>query len=205
MAINFKQNVNENMENLIRWRQRYTKAEYPYKVILNLFYDLIPIESLWNSFEGSFGSSQYADIKQSNDYVFSKFRENQLLLQPVLIKKLKRGVNVGGLKSKSYDNLIKKANSISNEAVEEIEFAYISRNPLKAAFITWFSMGLIGIDKITAYNSLFNNQFPIAKWSKFEEVFQGFASTLVSEISGLSKPDGTILTPSLYQPLPNLW
>ncbi|MBN1181689.1 MAG: hypothetical protein JXB49_05325 [Bacteroidales bacterium] len=205
MAINFQQNVNENTENLIRWRQRYSSAEYPYKVILNLFYDLIPIESLWNSFGGSFGSSEFADIRESDYHVSYIFREYQLSLQPVLINKLKQGVNVGGLKSKSYDKLIEKAKSKSNEAVEEIEFTYISINPLKAAFITWFSMGLIGIDKINAYNSVFNNQFPIANWSSFEDVFQGFASTLVSEISGLSKPDGTILTPSLYRPLPNLW
>ncbi len=205
MAINFQQNVIENTENLNRWRQRYSGAEYPYKVILNLFYDLIPIESLWNSLEGSFGDNQFADLKQADDYVYSKFRDNQLTLQPVLIKKLKRGVNVGGLKSKTYNKLIKKAKAKSNEAVEEIEFAYILRNPLKTTFITWFSMGLIGNDKVDAFNSVFNIQYPISNWSSFEDVFQGFATTLVSEISGLSKPDGTVLTPSLYQPLPNLW
>lgn len=107
MAINFKENVFNNTKNLLRWRERYSKEEYPYKVILNLFYDLIPLKELWDELNSSFGILKFNDINISFDYVHNIFRVKQISLQPNLVSMLKDGVTIGGLKSNSFDQLYK--------------------------------------------------------------------------------------------------
>jgi len=66
-------------------------------------------------------------------------------------------------------------------------------------------LGLTGVKKDEAYCKVFNVAYPISDWNSFDTVFQCFAETSVSEIAGLSSPDGRILTDSLYKPLPKLW
>ena len=48
MIRNFSENVEFNLNNLKKWRDRYSHKEYPYKVVLNMFYDLIPLKMIWS-------------------------------------------------------------------------------------------------------------------------------------------------------------
>lgn len=201
----FKKIVINNTENLVIWRNRYDKSEYPEKIVINIFYDLVPLPTLWKRLEPYFGQKQYQEYKQAFEKVFNEFRINQLSIQPNLLSMLKTGVRIGRLSSNSYDNLIKQAKNRSNEAIEELEYAYISRVSIKAAFIDWFAYGLLGLSKVEASNRVFSVQHPVKSYDDFNNVFESFALHTNSEISGFSKPDGTIVKASLYKPLPNFW
>lgn len=205
MAINFKESVSDNTNNLIRWRQRYSKEEYPYKVVLNLFYDLIPLKQLWDELIESFGTKKFNDVNKSFDHVLGIFREMQLSLQPYLVNMLKDGVSVAGINSRSFDQLIHNAKARSNKDVEEIELSYIVRNPIKATSLSWYSLGLTGISKEISYRNVFNTMVVVSDWNSFDVVFQCFAQSAVMDIAGYKKHDGTTMVESLYKPLPNFW
>jgi len=205
MANLFSNNVEENFQNLLVWRNRYDKAEYPKKIVINIFYDLIPLNNLWGRLNPYFGQKLYDSFEDAFNKVADEFRINQLSLRPNLLSTIDAGVSVGSLSSMNYYNLVLEAKNMSNKAVEELEYSYIARVAIKAAFIEWFSFGIFGFSKADAYNKVFSVQFPIENYEDFDIVFNNFAEACVSEISGLSRPDGTVLTPSLYQPLPNLW
>lgn len=201
----FKSNVEDNLNNLVIWRNRYDKADYPEKIVLNIFYDLVPLPNLWRRLEPYFGQKLFENFEESFNKVAEEFRINQLTIRPTLISMLELGVKVGGLSSKSYDKLVLEAKNKSNKAIEELEFTYIVRVAIKAAFIDWFAFGQLGLSKPEATNRVFSVQYPIQDYKEFDAVFRSFAQNIVSEISGTSKPDGTILTPSLYTRLPDYW
>jgi len=201
----FKKNVEDNTNNLLVWRNRYDKPEYPEKIVLNIFYDLVPLPNLWRRLEPYFGQRNFENYEESFNKVIDEFKINQLNIRPTLLSMLKAGVKVGGLSSKSYDNLVLEAKNKSNKAIEELEYAYIVRIAIKAAFIDWFAFGQLGLNKTDAVNRIFSVQYSIQDYKDFDMVFGSFAQNVVSEISGISKPDGTILTSSLYHPLPNFW
>jgi len=114
MAINFEEDVNDNINNLKRWRERYSNDEYPFKVVLNMFYDLMPLKLLWDELNNSFGVVKFDNINDSFDFVHDSFTEIQHEIQPILMNLLKHNVVIGGLNSDTFDELILKAKAKSN-------------------------------------------------------------------------------------------
>ena len=50
------------IQKLKNWRDRYSKVEYPYKVIMNMFYDLFATQYIWPEIDRSFsGLKKHAD------------------------------------------------------------------------------------------------------------------------------------------------
>ncbi|MGB8193193.1 MAG: hypothetical protein WCF67_14790 [Chitinophagaceae bacterium] len=49
MRIDLTQPFSEGVNNLITWRARYSKFEYPFKVVQNIFYRQYTMNSIWAS------------------------------------------------------------------------------------------------------------------------------------------------------------
>ena len=206
MSINFVGTVGSNTQNLNQWRNRYPKGEYPAKVILNLFYDLIPLEMIWSDlrvgFEGNVRADSFAD---ANAKVIALHRNTQLKLRTTLQSDLKRGVSVAGLSSSSYSQLIAEARSGNNEAVEEIEFCYITRVAIKSLMLQWAELGLMGRTAANAFEEVADMSYPEMDYGSFEQVFNAFAQAATARIGGIQTPDGRAVSAAVYNPLPPLW
>ena len=74
----FEQMTLGNRQNLVRWRERYSPKEYPYKVVLNLFYDLLPLNDLWTTKSKDFGQKKFDDYESAFKENFEVFRFLQL-------------------------------------------------------------------------------------------------------------------------------
>lgn len=194
-----------NKNNLIRWRSRYSPQEYPYKIILNLFYELLPTYDLWTTQKDNFGKMLFDNYQPSYEFVLDIFREHQLKYQNTLENILKVGTKIGDINSKSYAKLIDDAKNGSNKAVEELEYCYSVYTPIGAMFINWFAFGNMGHNKEIAQQNIFNMSVIVNNWESFDETFESFKKSCVYEIGGSSNMIGAKITDKLYEPLPYLW
>ena len=205
MKNHFQEIAIGNRKNLIRWRSRYSPQEYPHKIILNLFYELLPTYDLWKTQKDTFGKMLFDSYQPSYEYVFNIFREHQLKYQNALEIMLKVGAKVGDLNSKDYEKLINDAKNGSNKAVEELEYCFSAFSPIGGMFINWFAICAMGYHKEIAQQNIFNVSAIVTNWESFDEIFIAFKQSCILEIGGSSNNDGWENTENLYVPLPDLW
>ncbi|MDC0865703.1 hypothetical protein OAP50_01260, partial [bacterium] len=108
------------------WRERYSKKEYPYKVIMNLFYELFSIESIWNEINSAFsGKKQFENLSEGYSHIGGIKREYQLAqIHPNLESFIKNNKVAAGIKYSDFEEKIHKAQNGDNNEVIEIEFSY---------------------------------------------------------------------------------
>ena len=59
-----KASQNRKINKLKEWRSRYSKSEYPYKVIMNMFYELFTMELIWDEINSAFSGQQQINNPQ---------------------------------------------------------------------------------------------------------------------------------------------
>lgn len=140
------------LQELVTWRQRYNRAEYPEKLLVNTFYSLHTVNFMWPYLIGGFSPverSKYGhrDIvaawrSMSDVYNRTKIERTQ----PVLMSLLAQGSDVGGLSTRSFSALADKA-KVSSEALEEMEYTYVHYAMVREYLFRWSACGYIGRDK----------------------------------------------------------
>ena len=206
MIENFSKIVEFNMNNLKKWRGRYSPNEYPYKVVINMFYDLIPLQMIWPDFLNCFNQGKKVNsIDEGIIYISQIFRNAQLTISDSMDEYMKVGIQVGYCNSVKLQPIIEKAKSGDNRFVEEIEYSYIARTSLKAFFLTWAALGLNGKTMDEAYQIISETTSPITDFEDFMIVFQAFSNSVNIMIGGLSMGDENQIVKPLYSPLPKLW
>lgn len=206
MIKNFSENVEFNMNNLKKWRDRYSPKEYPYKVVINMFYDLIPLKMIWPEILNCFNQGKKVNsIDEGINHISQLFRNAQLTISNSMDQHMKDGIQVGDCNSLKLQPIIEKAKLGDNKFVEEIEYSYIARTSLKAFFLIWASLGLNGNSMEEAYQKISEATFPIADFEDFMIVFKAFSNSVNIMIGGLSMGDENQIVKPLYSPLPNLW
>ena len=144
---------------LLSWRNRYPKFEYPEKVMINTFYRQHTVNFMWEYLHSAFEKNLWGNKKISfPDYLQARTKISDIYDQtklnkthPVLMNLIAKQQNVGGLKFTELSQRVKNAKASSNRDVEELEFTYLYYALANESLQRWSACGMIGKNKSEAF------------------------------------------------------
>ncbi|KUO66633.1 MAG: hypothetical protein APF83_01440 [Lutibacter sp. BRH_c52] len=161
MSIDLTNPLNDGINYLKEWRNRYSKSEYLSKIVLNTFYRQYAMDYIWdsqiiNSFE-SFSNTESQILKayQKLEFEYSKSAEN-FILDNRLESLIKEGMEIGGLNYNTSLPLILQAEKGNNKVVEELEFTYLYWLLANKSILMWASFGRIGYNYLESVTKVTN-------------------------------------------------
>jgi hypothetical protein len=155
MRLDLNNPYNEGMNNLRNWRARYTKTEYPFKVVLNIFFRQYSMNSIWlDQIDASFAKFKNTEANliqafQNLENAYSKVSE-QYTVGNTLIDLMNQMNDIGGLNYRNNIPLINKGQSGDNKSIEELEFTYIYYLLCNKSTLMWAAYGRKGYSKLDA-------------------------------------------------------
>lgn len=163
MRTDLRHSLNEGMNNLMTWRNRYSITEYPEKVTLNIFYRKYTMEFMFPDIIDCFENNMFGKPKVK----WSDFNEGFQKLKtiygstatakthPVLMSLLQqKQKNVGNTNYGIFEPLISGAKSGIDSKLEEIEYAYLYYLLTDECVLLWGAFGGTGISKIDAIGKM---------------------------------------------------
>ena len=165
---------------LKEWRNRYSKSEYPYKVIMNMFYELITMELIWDEINSAFSGQKKASNQEEALIHLGEIKRNAQVqyVHPQLEKFLKSDKMAGGAKFSDFKDSIEKAKNGNNHMVIEIEYSYWFYCQYYEAVLEWAAYGYLGLDKNSAYREVTGGDVGGLKLDSFQDAIQFFPSVL---------------------------
>lgn len=163
MRIDLRNSFSEGMNNLMAWRNRYSKNEYPEKVTLNIFYRKYTMEFMFSEIIGCFENNLFGKPKSKWSDFNEGFQKLKLIYSStstnkthsVLLDLLKQKQrNVGNTNYSIFEPLIDGANSGMNSKLEEIEYAYLYYLLTDECILLWGALGGTGLTKIEAIGKM---------------------------------------------------
>jgi len=145
------------MENLLKWRNRYSKKEYSEKVVLNIFYRKYTMDFMWNDIISCFGKGvKWNDFNigfQQLKMIYSNTSTSKThnVLMDLLQQKDKV---IGNTTYRNFLDLIKLEQQGDNSKLEEIEYSYLYYLLTDESILLWAALGGTGKDKIDAIGVL---------------------------------------------------
>jgi hypothetical protein len=155
MRIDLSNPFNEGCSNLKTWRSRYSKSEYPSKIVLNTFYRQYTMQSIWdNQIDKSFTalSGSETDIItgfQKLEQAYST-ASTQFTVGNTLTDLMNKKQDVGGLNYANNIPLIARGQNGDNAAIEELEFTYLHYLLCNKSVLMWAAFGRKGFTRIDA-------------------------------------------------------
>jgi hypothetical protein len=200
MAYDLNNTMNRKIEKLYQWRDRYSKSEYPYKVVVNLFYELYTIHFMWDEISSIFSKGLFSSPKRYNNFpdamnhMANIKREIQVReINPKLIGLMESNLPACDQQFEQYKQMIEDAKNGNNDEVEEIEYSYAYITSVIELVIPWAACGLLGMDKHKAFVDVTGGDVGGLSLQSFEEAYKYF-NTIVNWQVGDS-----------YKKLPPLW
>lgn len=175
-----KSTQNRKIQKLQEWRNRYSKEEYPYKVVMNMFYDLFAVESIWSDINSAFsGVKQFDDPNLALQHIGGLKRQVQLsLINQNLESFLKNDKIACGAKYSDFKKMISEAQNGDNHKVIEIEYSYWYYNQYHEAVIIWAAYGYLGYDKHSAFQAVTGGDLGGLKLDTFQDAVQSLSSII---------------------------
>jgi hypothetical protein len=199
MRIDLTNPFNEGMNNLTSWRNRYSKTEYPSKIVLNIFYRQFTMNSIWESqIESSF--NKFTNTETDTLTAFQKLEleyskaSRQFTVGNTLIDLMNQQKDIGGLNYKNNIPLINSGRSGDNNAIEELEFTYLHYLLRNKATLMWAAFGRKGFSKIDAITQVTGAVIEYNQPTNYAVILAIFSQLGVSQ--SMQK---------LYNPLNNLF
>lgn len=181
MNVDLKHSVIEGTNNLLTWRNRYSKTDYPEKVVLNIFYRKYTIHFMFSEIIGYFDKSLFGKPKVKwNDFNegFKTLKENYGKIavsntQPKLINLLSDSHRkVGNTNYAAFTPLISEALKGNKSKLEEIEYAYMYYLLTDECVLLWAALGGMGLSKIEAFGKLTGLIIEVEDVNLYEQVEQ---------------------------------
>lgn len=163
MRTDLRHSFNEGINYLSTWRNRYSKSEYPEKVVMNIFYRKYTMEFMFPEIIGCYETNFLGKpkVKWTDFNVgFAKLKETYgntatSKTQSVLMNLLSQTQrNVGNTNSGIFAPLITEAKAGDNAKLEEIEYAYLYYLLADECVLLWGAMGGTGLTKIEAIGKM---------------------------------------------------
>ncbi len=201
MVWDISDSMNRKIEKLRQWRDRYSKNEYPYKVVVNLFYELYTTHFMWDEISSIFSRGLFSKTKRYNNFadaynhIVDIRREIQVReVNPKLIDIMESNLPVcDGQQYEQYKGMIEKAKKGENNEVEEIEYSYAYICTIIELVLPWAACGLLGMDKHKAFVEVSGGDVGGLSLQSFGDAYKYF-NTIANWQVGDS-----------YQKLPPLW
>lgn len=172
------------------WKARYSPQEYPYKIVLNVFYRKFTIEKMWIR-AMSQSHSTWQQAYQYNMNLYGDVASGEIV--PVLEAWVKANKQVGMIKFSDFQPYIQSAAGGNAEAIKGIEYTYFLHRILDELIILWISKVNAGETKINAIASMTRAvlaEMPINDYATIEQVFdqlgaeQSLQALFIKEMSG---------------------
>jgi hypothetical protein len=204
---------------LLEWRKRYSAADYPGRVVLNMFYELLGIEGIWpDILDGFQGSAVQSSFSEAMTTLITMKRQFQgQILHPQLLHLLERNTPAADTTFSDWRDRIAGAASGDNACVVEIEYGYWFYNQYCAATLAWGACGLLGLSRQAAFLEVSGGMVGDGAFDTFEELLGRLCAVMgatASSIDWRGKPVdlGDIMSgrvgnyyPSDFPILPPLW
>ncbi|WP_179367702.1 tetratricopeptide repeat protein [Winogradskyella forsetii] len=186
MSIDLTNPLQDGINYLKKWRDRYSTKEYPSKIVLNIFYRQYAMDSIWdmqiaNSFEKL--ANTEVDLLEAFKKIeteYSASAEN-FTSNNRLINLIKEGVEIGGLNYNSLLPLILKAEKEDNTAIEELEFTYLYWFLANKSTMMWSAYGRIGHNNLDSVTKVTNAIIKINKPFTYKNSLNIFGNLIVSK------------------------
>jgi hypothetical protein len=171
MNVDLTNNFKEARKLLTTWKKRYTAEEYPYKVVLNVFYRKFTIEKMWPRV---INQSQPTWEVALHNNVTTYSTTAQFEIVPILENLVKSNRQVGSIKFSDFQSYINAASKGDPEALKGIEYTYLLHRILDDLVILWISFVNAGTSKIDAIARLTGAliaDMPIDSYRQIEQIF----------------------------------
>jgi hypothetical protein len=154
MAYDIANSVERKMGKIRQWRGQYTAFDYPYKVTLNMFYELYTYSFMWDQLDKCFSINGGYEFKEAMELISKQkkiFQINEM--RDRVLDLMDRDYPLGseGMCYSNFRPTIESARNGSNEAIEEIEYSYVYYAALFELLIPWAACGLTGLNKHQAF------------------------------------------------------
>jgi hypothetical protein len=153
------------------WKSRYSQAEYPYKVVLNIFYRKFTIEKIL-PVAITLKSPTWQQAYELNQQKYASVAQIEIV--PVLEKWVQSNRQVGMIKYTDFQNYISSASKGDANAIKGIEYTYMLHRIIDELILIWISMVNSGETKIGAISKLTGAviaNMPIEKYEVIESIF----------------------------------
>ncbi len=187
----------KKVNQLFLWRKRYSKPEYPYKVALNLLYEMLVCERMWTEIQRPFNhllfnsdSVKFKNFQEAHKYIIDLSNEiaRKELVQ-IVESEYHELDSIAGLNWRTIREHVSKAQKGDNEEVQEIELTYYFYTCGIELIYAWAALGYLGINQEIAFSSLTGMIIGGVDYSSYPSLLHHF---------GLSST-------WLYNPLPKLF
>ncbi len=157
---------------LNEWKNRYSKEEYPNKLVLNIFYRKYSIDRMWpNVLNNSYPDWETA--YENNKHEYARVAQNEIV--PVLETFIKMDKKVTTVRYSDFYSYIDSASKGNIEAIKGIEYTYFLHRVLDELVILWISFVNAGIQRVEAITKLTGvvlpPKMPIESYLEVEQLF----------------------------------
>jgi len=162
---------------------------------------------MWPAIQASFDGAVKADSwDAAYDRAYNHYQHVKMASRETFDNLLcDKTLVVGFLTYESFLPILSKASQGSNDAVEEVEYSYCTREVVKGLVLNWYARGIFGRSKADAFLATCGISIMDMNLDSFDEAFKLFAHVGVSVIGGTKDSAGQRIDPALYKPLPPLW
>lgn len=151
MNVDLTSTLKDGRNLLNTWKNRYSAAEYPHKVVLNLFYRKFTIEKMWSSvINQSYPTWQRA--YEANMFKYSQVAQMEIV--PVLENWIQSNRQVGMVKYSDFQSYIQNGARGNAEAIKGIDYTYLLHRVLDELIVLWISMVNSGDTQVNAIAKL---------------------------------------------------
>lgn len=180
---------------LIEWRQRYSKTEYPEKVVINIFYRKYIINEIWSELINCFNKHLWNDFGSGLRVVNDKYSNaaTQKVNSKLMTLLQDKERSVGNVTYSSFEALLNQIRSGDKTKVEEIEFSYLHHYLTDETILIWAAFGGTGMNYEDAIAKISGVVVSLKQEPTFSSIVPFFGQYVV----------GPFLRDN-YQPLPTL-
>lgn len=189
MSVDLTQFFKDSRNKLTMWKLRYSSDEYPYKVVLNIFYTKFAVATMWdNVINNNYPDwlTAYRDIKGT----FEDVSRNQIV--PHLENWLQEDRKVSTIKFSDFTKYISSASKGDLDALKGIEYTYFLNRMMDEYLIFWLAMVTSGMDKQQAFEHVTGAvipDLPLNTQAELEQVVDSITEVylrvlMVEELNG---------------------
>ena len=175
----------KGVENLLRWRNRYSKEEYPLKVVKNIFYRKYTMELIFPELVDFFHLNQNQNERDFGYFMgLAKEKYSNVAcykVNPVLEKLLIQRPKVGTANYNNYTERIANAESGDSKMIETIEFDYLFYLLTDECILLWTALGGSGDSQVDAFGKLTGLLVTMNNITRYQEIETTFGQFCVSK------------------------
>ena len=180
--IDFSVFYQEGVKYLQQWKNRYTTAEYPGKVVLNIFYRRLTMKRIWPQIlayaDRRHGTLPYAQALAEIQKLYS---DEALRVNAILVDYLNTHPfeDMGGATFEYYRGLASHA-CFNSQAKHSLETSYLFYMMSDQATLVWAAIAASGVDKVKAIAEVTGCIIRPMQLNDYATVSQGIGQLAVS-------------------------